>query len=55
MTFMAAVNFSCVDITATHVDGNTKILVVHGRYYYKRVPNNEYEQLTDQSILLYEH
>lgn len=45
MTFIAAVNFSCVDITATHVDKNKKkTLVAQMGFYCKGIPKNEYEK-----------
>jgi len=46
MTFIAAVNFSCVDIAATHVDKYKKIPVEQGGFIVKEIPKNEYEKRT---------
>jgi len=53
MTFIAAVNFSCVDIAATHVDKNKKTNgIAQMGFYCKGIPMNEYEKrtLTNQSF-----
>jgi len=41
MTFIAAANFSSVDIAATPVDRNKKLAVAQGCCYCKGVSKNE--------------